>query len=392
MKRAMVFTIPERGHYHPLLGPARELERRGLEVVWAAPADIRAELAAAGVEQVVLPPGAPPPADALRGKALTELLADPSALAGWIRAMLVDAQTELIAPYREMIRRVQPSVVAIDTMVYAAAIAAELEGLPWVGWSTSLNPVIPTTMRSTLISTLEALDPQRHALFEQHGSTARFRVSDVLSPRGTAVFTTSAVVPEPDDPSIRMVGPSLGGYRTGALPEIPERGTRPLVYASFGSQAWYQPERFERIIAAATRFDLALIASMGELVTEFRARGLPPTIRCEAHVDQLAVLQQADVIVTHAGANSVMESLAAGVPMLLAPICNDQPHNRTMVERCGAGQGIDLESASVDEIGGALRHLAGPGTHRDASERIAASYRAHDGSRGAADLAWEAMA
>ncbi|MEM7153272.1 MAG: nucleotide disphospho-sugar-binding domain-containing protein [Myxococcota bacterium] len=391
MKRAMVFTIPERGHYHPLLGPALELERRGFEVVWGTPADIRSELRAAGVKQVALPPDAPPPDAALRGKALTELLTDPAALAGWIRAMLIDAQAELVEPFREMIRRVKPGVVAIDSMVYAAAIAAEREGVPWVGWSTSLNPVVPDTTRSTLIETLEALDPMRHALFERHGLEARFRVSDVLSPHGTAVFTTSAVASAPADPTIRLVGPSRGGDRTGVRPEIPDRGSRRLAYASFGSQAWYQPERFERIIAAATRRGLAMIASMGDLDAEFRARGLPPTIRCEADVDQLAVLEQADVIVTHGGANSVMESLAAGVPLLLAPICNDQPHNLAMVEHCGAGQGIDLETASVELIGEALARLAGPGPHRDASQRIADSYRAQDGSRGAADLAEEAM-
>lgn len=385
MKRALVFTIPERGHYHPLLGPAGRLRAEGWEVVWATTADVRDELEAAGVERVLLPPGAGPPAPGLRGRALSETIADPEALRGWIRALLVDAQPALVEPFRAMIREVRPSVIAIDTMVYAAAIAAELEGVPWVGWSTSLNPVVPPEVSSELVATLRDLQPARERLFTEHGLRARFSVSDVLSPRGTAVFATEALVPRADDPTVSLVGPSLGGIRPGPVPT--PAGTREgLVYVSFGSQAWYQPRRFAVVLEAAERLGVGVVAAMGELANEARADG-PSQVRVPK-VDQLGVLARADVLVTHAGANSVMESLAAGVPMLLAPICNDQPHNRRFVEQAGAGIGLDLDTAGAPAVMEVLERLLEPhGAPRQAAARIAASYRAHDGAAGAADLA-----
>ncbi|MEX1367408.1 MAG: glycosyltransferase [Nannocystaceae bacterium] len=389
-RRAMVFTVPERGHVHPLLGPAAALERAGYEVVWGTSADIREDLRQAGARHVLVPDGAGPPAAALRGRGLAETIADPAALRGWIRALLVDAQRPLVPAYRAMLRDVRPDVVAIDTMVYAAAIAAQLEGIPWVGWSTSLNPVVPSTLRSELISTLHALDPLRHGLFEEHGLTARFAVSDVLSPRGTAVFTTKALVPSVDDDTVSLVGPSRGGIRGGTMPELPS-DERPVVYVSFGSQAWYQPARFDRIIEAVQGLELTLVAAMGELAPSYRARRLAAAVHCEQYVDQPAVLERADVLITHGGANSVMESLAAGVPMLLAPLCNDQPHNRALVERSGSGRGLDLETASVPRIRAMLaRLIAADGPERRAAKTIAHSYRAHDGAAGAAALAMRA--
>ncbi|MCA9651195.1 MAG: glycosyltransferase family 1 protein [Myxococcales bacterium] len=388
--RALVLTLPERGHLHPLLGPAAALERSGLQVTWSTSADVRGLLAELGVTRVRLPAGVGAPPAALRGRALSETIADPQALRGWIRALLVDAPRPLVEPFRALIRELRPAVVAIDPMVYAGAIAAELEGVPWVGWSTSLNPVVPPGLRSELLSTVTALDPERHRLLEAYGLRARFRVSDVLSPWGTAVFTTEALVGPADDPTVHLVGPSRRPLGGGPLPVLPPPG-EPLVYASFGSQAWHQPRRFEKLIEAARGLGIALVAAMGELAEGFRARGLPPGIQCEPFVDQPAVLERADLVVTHGGANSVMEALTAGVPLLLSPLCNDQPHDLAFIERSGAGRGIDLDVASVDEIRGALRELLADGPERAAAARIAASYRAHDGAEGAAALARSAI-
>jgi MGT family glycosyltransferase len=382
MKRALVITLPEKGHYLPLLGPAAAMERRGFEVFFTAPADVRDELFAAGASRVILPAGARPPSHQLRGAALSSILRDPVRLRGWIRELLVEATEGLIDPLREVVREVRPDVVAIDTMADAGAIAAELEGVPWVGFATSLNPVLPASLDSELLRTTRALEPERTALFRRHGLAASFRCSDVLSPRGSAVFSTEALV-GPAPARVELVGPSLRG--AGEL-DLAFAGGRPLVYVSFGSQAWHQPRRYDLLCAAAERLDLALLMAMGDLAPEYESRGLPGQIRCVEFADQLAAMRCARVAVTHGGANSVMEALAQGVPLLLSPLCNDQPHNLHFVERAGAGRGIDLDSASVDELAGCLRALLAGGPERAAAGRIADSYR-RSGNDGAAALA-----
>jgi zeaxanthin glucosyltransferase len=387
--RALVVTLPEKGHYHPLLGPAEALAARGVEVAFAALYDIRKELAAAGVRRVLLPPGAPPPSDEIRGERLAAMLRDPALLRGWIREMLVEAPRRSVAEMRGLIRELRPNVLAIDTMAYDAAIAAELEGIPWVGWSTSLNPAVPDEFDSELIRTLRALDPQRQQLFSEHGVSARFRVSDVLSPRGTACFSTEALVGVAK-PGVELVGPSLGGRRQGDAIDWELAGERPLVYASFGSQAWHQPHRFDLLIEAASRAEVALLVAMGDLAEPYRGRGLPSWCRCVSFAPQLDALAKARVLVTHGGANSVMEALAHGVPLLVSPLCNDQPHNLSFVEKAGAGLGVDLDHCSVGELASTLRCLSSDGPERAAARRIAASYGERSGAEGAANLALRA--
>lgn len=97
------------------------------------------------------------------------------------------------------------------------------------------------------------------------------------------------------------------------------------------------------------------------------------------------------VFVTHGGANSVMEACAAGTPMLVAPICNDQPHSAAFVARAGAGLALALDTCSDDALDAALVELTTSSAIRTRGDAIRDSYR-RDGARGAADLAERAAA
>jgi zeaxanthin glucosyltransferase len=253
--------------------------------------------------------------------------------------------------------------------------------------------VVPPSFDSELLRTLRALDAERHALFASHGLRARFRVSDVLSPRGTAVFTTAALVGEAPEAGVELVGPSRGGARGGESVEPGFGAGRPLVYVSFGSQAWHQPRRFEVLAAAAARLDVAMVMAMGDLAAAWAQRTtLDPRLRCLRHAAQLELLGRAALLVSHGGANSVMEALDAGVPVLVAPICNDQPHNLLFLERAGAGAGIDLDHAGVDAVCSAMSALLDARSPaRAAAARVSASYATHDGAAGAAELALRAL-
>ena len=378
MSRFLFVTLPEKGHYLPLLGPARALERRGHEVIFTAPADIQAELLACGVSRVLLPDGARPPSPALRGAALSAILRDPARLRAWISELLLEAVEPQIEPLRRVVREVRPQAVVIDTMADAGAIAAEVEGVPWAGFATSLNPVLPAGLDSELLRTTRALEPGRRALFERHGIEASFRCSDVLSPRGTAVFTTEVLVGPPPQ-HVELVGPSL---RPAGKLDLGFTDGRPLIYASFGSQAWHQPRRYQVLLAATRQLDCALLMAMGDLAIEHPT----PRVRCVSFADQLAAMKVARVAVTHGGANSIMEALAHGVPLLVSPLCNDQPHNLHFVERAGAGRGLDLDTATPSEVAAALSSLIAEGPERAAASNVATSYR-RSGNEGAASLA-----
>ena len=378
MSRFLFVTLPEKGHYLPLIGPAQALERRGHEVIFTAPADVEEELKGAGASRVILPETAGPLEQSLRGAALSAILRDPLRLRAWIRELLVETVEPQIEPLRRLVRDVRPDAVVIDTMADAGAIAAHAEGIPWVGFATSLNPVLPKSLDSELLRTTKALEPDRGRLFKQYGIEPSFRCSDVLSPRGTAVFATEALV-GPAPQQVELVGPSL---RPAGKLDLAFTGGRPLIYASFGSQAWHQPRRYEVLLEAVQQLDCALLVAMGDLAVDHPN----PRVRSVPFADQLAAMKAARATVTHGGANSVMEALAHGVPLLVSPLCNDQPHNLHFIERAGAGRGIDLDTATAAQVAAALKALLGDGPERAAAGRIAVSYR-RPGNEGAASLA-----
>jgi zeaxanthin glucosyltransferase len=388
-KHVLFVVLPERGHVHPFLGAAEALRARGARVSFYAPRDVRALLEPLGWHGVHAPDGAGPPAAEHRGESFAALLADRGRLRAWIRAMLVDSVEPSIAPLRDHLARERPDVVVIDPMAYFAAIAAHEERLPWLGLSTSLNPCIRDEVESELVDTLRSLDDARHALFAAHGlSRSRFRVSDVLSPHGTFVLSTRALLGEqlPDDGvPVHLVGAALPGGI--AISREAPAGEPPLVYASFGSQAYHQPVQLAAILDAARTLDARFVVAMGELASSPLARSAPPNVEVVAFAPQVARLAEARVAITHGGANSVHEGLAHGVPLLVSPICNDQHHNAALVEAAGAGRVLDLAKASREEIGVALRALLDDSApEREGARALARSYASAGGAARIADV------
>jgi UDP:flavonoid glycosyltransferase YjiC (YdhE family) len=101
-------------------------------------------------------------------------------------------------------------------------------------------------------------------------------------------------------------------------------------------------------------------------------------VRLAPYVPQLDALRRARAFISHGGANSVMEAITRGVPLIISPICNDQHHNAILAERAGVGRTVNLERATVSEVATAIEQaLAARPT------AIHASY-ARDGARLAA--------
>jgi zeaxanthin glucosyltransferase len=391
MTRVLFCVIPEKGHLNPYIGPAQQLVAAGHSVLFNAGGDISAQLRVAGFAQV--PPYAVAAGDdhTHRGPAFAARIRDGAWLRGWIKSLLVDAAEVQILPLRELIRTTRPDVVAIDPMVYAAAIACELEDVPWAAISNSLNPALPPGLDSELLRTVSWLDDDRAALFARHRVTASFRGCDVLSPHLTVAFTTKELVG--DVPGVELVGPSLPKHERGDEVDFPWDwldGVRPLIYASFGSQIGYQPVLFRRLIAAVADRGVQLVASASDLATSGELGPLPDNVLLRPYVPQLALLERANVMVTHGGANSVMEAIAKSVPLLLVPLCNDQFHQGHFIERAGIGRTL-AETCTTEQLGAAIDALIANGPERQALARVSASYQ-RDGAGECARLLSELAA
>lgn len=383
MSRVLFVVLAEKGHVHPFIGPAQALARRGHRVGFYSPCDLRGPLGRAGLGEVYVGSGDQAPPDANRGPAFAALVRDQERLRRWIHAMLIDSVPLEVERLTALVAEFRPDVIVADPMAYAAPIVAARAGLPWAGLSTSLNPVVPDEWRSELIATTSALP--RAELFAAYGvENARFRISDCLSPDLNIVWSSEALVGAAP-PGVRLAGASLPLAARGDEGEpLALDPARPLVFMALGSQIYHQPRMFEVVIEASRGQPWQLVLAMGGLADSLRA---PPGVQVLAYAPQLQLLARARAMISHGGANSVMEALALGVPLLISPICNDQPHNARFVAAAGAGLTCDLSLASAEEVRGHLAALCGDGAPRAAARRIADSYQ----TAGGAALAAEAI-
>lgn len=387
MKRFLFISIPEKGHLNPMIGPAAHLRDHGHVVAFFAGRDVSAQVRRAGLDVVPEMLTQPPPLAENRGDLFARQVRDRDWLRGWIKRLLVEEAEAQIEPLRAMIRHFRPDVIVTDPMIYAAVIAAHEEKRPWVAMSNSLNPVLDGAVRSELLETVAWLAPERNDLFVRHGLEMRFSGCDTLSPWLTLAFATEEFIGRPVE-GVHLVGPSFPPGPRGDEADFPWeglRGDRPVVYLSFGSQIYHQPELFRRVVDATRALGVLLVIAAQQLHGSRALGALPDHVLTCAYAPQLSLLPRAQAFITHGGANSVMEALRFGVPLLVSPVCNDQFHQAHYVRQSGIGVSLDLHDATVNECRAALNELLHSPEIRQRMNRVSASYQ-RDGAAEAASL------
>jgi MGT family glycosyltransferase len=385
--RFLLMTSAEKGHLNPVAGVAQWLLREGHAVGWMTVPEPAAQLESLRVDVVAMEGAPEPPALVSGGEELARLVLDPPALRRWIRTLLVEAVPAQVEPVRRAIRAYRPDLVALDGMLYQAVIASHLEGVGYAGISSALTLLEPPELDIELLRTVRALAPERAALFARYGLEPDFRTCECLSPLLNVVFATEALVgvDAAVPPRTVLVGPSLPPEARGDEPGFPwERidDGRPLVYVSFGSQIYWQPELFALVAEAAAPLGVQLVVSAGELAERGLGERLPGRVIAVPYAPQLQILARARAAVSHGGANSVMEAMAHGVPMLLIPICNDQPVQAHFLAKAGTGLSLDRRGVTVEALRRALiAILDEDGEPRRRAAAVGESYRRRDGAR-----------
>jgi MGT family glycosyltransferase len=393
-RHVLIVTIPEKGHINPVIGVAQHLVAAGHRVEFFSQADFSDQLRRAHLPCPCHTPGSKPSREvpATKGREFAEKLRDAPWLRRWIEHLLLDVVPAQMGPLRELVQTSSPDVVVTDPMVYSAVLVSETERIPWVGVSSSLNPVTPDEWECELTATVCALSEKRRALFAGYGVDCPFKVCDAMSPWLNVVFTTEEYAPRAWSGNDRSfyVGPSRSLGARGDEQDFPwdrlESG-KPIAYMSLGSQIYHHPELFSAVAHALSPSEAQLVFAMNELASTDFARSLPGHVLPVHYSPQAQLLERVDLMITHGGANSVMEALDHGCALAQLPICNDQFLQAEFIRRSGAGVVLDAKRPSAETYRKALLPLLDPpGPARTAAKRIARSYAAHDGAKETAQL------
>ncbi|MBL1082977.1 glycosyltransferase family 1 protein [Streptomyces actinomycinicus] len=378
-----LFVVPPlTGHINPAVGVAARLSARGHRVAWvcADPALVRR---LAGPDAVVTGCAGPVPGAGgavrppdLRGAEALRFLWE------WYLLPLADAMAPGVGA---AVAEVRPDVVVADQQAFAGALVAERLGLPWA------------TSATTSAEFSGAYDglPKVADWIRERLAGLRARIGD---PSGTAdprysphlllVFSTPELIgPQaPLAPHVHYVGPSLTGRP--AAPGFPwewlDRG-RAKVLVTLGTANADAGGRFlaECLGALRERADRvqAVIADPGGTL---RATAGDKDVLILPSVPQLPLLARMDAVVCHAGHNTVCEALWHGVPLVVAPIRDDQPVVAGQVVDSGAGVRVRFGRSTAARLGEALDTVLHDSAHRAAAARVRTAFRAAGGARTAA--------
>jgi zeaxanthin glucosyltransferase len=166
------------------------------------------------------------------------------------------------------------------------------------------------------------------------------------------------------------------------------------VFASLGTLQGGRFALFQRIARACRAEGVTLLLAHCNRLDEAQARQLQAAgaTWVTGFAPQQEAIARADVVITHAGLNTVMDALAAGKPTLLLPIAFDQPGVAARVVHAGAGVRVLPQLATVGALRRALRALLDEPRYAEAARAMAPQVRRAGGAQHAADLVEAALA
>jgi MGT family glycosyltransferase len=146
---------------------------------------------------------------------------------------------------------------------------------------------------------------------------------------------------------------------------------RPLIYATLGTLMDQRRDLYRVIADACGCSDWQAILSLGGTRLMPADLGpLPANVLCVHYAPQLELLPYASLTLTHGGLNTVVEALAAGVPVLAMPINNDQPGIAARLRAAGAGQVLPARRATACRLRNTIETMLGDPGCRAAAARF----------------------
>jgi zeaxanthin glucosyltransferase len=188
-----------------------------------------------------------------------------------------------------------------------------------------------------------------HDAFAAHGPTVLFNYPAPLhDSRRTALLPAEhaflGAISRREDPS-----PAVSEWL-----ERPDG--RELVLVSLGTFLSARADVLATVAAGLRQLDVRVALATGS-ADPARLGALPIDWLVRPYLPQVAILERASALVTHAGNNSVTEAIAAGVPMLALPFSTDQFDGAAAIELAGLGRAADPNRLTPVDVERAVDRL-----------------------------------
>jgi MGT family glycosyltransferase len=367
---------------NPALSVASELQKRGHQVAWAGHRSVVGRLLEPAATLFEID-------DRLDNEFFQEKLAEANRVRGLesFRFVYKDFFLPLaraMAPGVESAAdRFQPDVLVADQQALAGMVVARRRAIPWATSSTTAAAVVDPFVDLPKVSAWRR--QQFRDLLKEHGIQPPADSPCDLSPFLVLVFSVPALTGSAKTfpAHMKFVGPAINCRpRDVGFPwDWLKKQTRILV--TLGTINAERGREFFQAAATAfseTEYQVILVAPEGAVSVASSNVLVCP------RVPQLQLLEHVHAVVCHAGQNTVIEALSNGLPLVVAPIKDDQTVIAQQVADAGAGIRIRFRRTSPETLRKSVDRLLSEPSYRHAAQHIKEALREAGGAPAAAGL------
>ena len=383
MKKIVFFCIPAHGHTNPTLEVVKELVSCGNDVIYYSYNLFKDKIESTGAKFVScddfdMEQKLSPKDSARIGKDLA-----------FSTKILVDTTLSLDEKVCNDMKQLMPDCIVYDSMaVWGKAIAIKL-GIPYICSTTTFafNKHSAKIMKQSLWDVIKMLlSMPKISKDIKRLNDKGYNIKNVLELIGndesadTIVYTSSQFQPfsETFPENFSFVGPSVRKTH-----KIFEKKREKLIYISMGTVNNDMLPVYKNCISAFKSTDYQVVISVGNIVSKDNFEPVPENIEIHSYVDQIAILEKADVFLSHCGMNSASESLYFGVPILMLPQTTEQKGVAERILQFSAG--IMLKKTDPKSILKATEKLLSDDNFRKNANIISGGFKSSSGPKGAAE-------
>ncbi len=395
------------GHLNPMTALARQLQERGHDVVFLYSSSASGLPCVPGPEKDQINESRPE-ISKLQGE---------DALKLGVRLMM--SQTEaILKSLPAIVQANRVDALVIDTVHFYAELGAMQLGMPYIhvpaamhkdytgntplcyyDWPHQTTPSALARNRegvAKFVKLLESVNAGIRAYAESVGLKIDWEdPGSTLSP-----FATITQVPRAFDfesshwPSqFHHTGPFHDGKGRQKVDFPWDRLTgEPLIYASMGTLMNGRADVFNMIVAGVAKHkDTQLVLSIGDQLDPKQIGPVPGNAIIVKRAPQLELLKQTAVCITHAGLNTVLESLTQGVPQVAIPVSLDQPGVAARIADKKTGVVTSLDKLTAEHLSTLLNEVLNNSTYRSNARKLQKAIAKANGLSVAADLVEESL-
>jgi zeaxanthin glucosyltransferase len=412
-------SAPVSGHMNPMMALGRRMQSRGHEVIFFNIPDMEARIREAGLRFVAY--GEETHKVGSTAKELAELagLHGLDVMRYTIPKLVAPLLAAALAELPGLLRREGIEAAVVDTGFALVEVAPMSLDIPFVQICNVMHlhpaglqpcPYFPGVFNTSpdaqarnlaeiqlIGETVLPLVPMVLDFASRSGLSIDWSTPDATASKLAVISQTPRAFDFPGDdwPStFHRTAPFIEEESRTPVPFPWERLTgERLIYGSLGTMLNGHPGHYAAIVAAAAHLpDTQLVLSTGPNLDLEALGPVPDNAIIVSFAPQVALLRKASLFVTHAGINSVLESLVAGVPLVALPIGYDQPGISARIAYHGVGEFIAFEDVTAACVGETIRTVLENSEYRERAKRLGDEIASLNGPEMAAEIIERALA